>query len=292
MLKFQYIDTILAEMYAKSRESKMKNRRLLIQLFIIAAMLAMSTSLAFAADYFDFTDAGKGIVHVTYKSSSTAKVKVMIEKSPSRYVYDINSSGITENFSLQSGSGTYKISLLRNTGGNSYALVSAKSFDAKITNANSVYLNSIQNVSFNVDSAAVKKAVELTKGTDDIGEKARLLWDYMAKNNKYDFKKLSTIRSYYVPVVDDTLRDKTGICYDFSSLFAAMLRSQGIPAKLVKGYAPNYATGYHAWNEVYDAASKSWVIIDSTYDLQVIKVKPSAVTMFKKSSEYQKIYEY
>ncbi len=270
----------------------MKTLKLLTQVFIIVAMMAGATAVSFATDYFDITDLNKGVIHVTYTSTSTAKVKVMIEKSPARYTYDINSIGVKESFPLQSGSGTYKISLLQNTSGNSYKLISSKSVTATITDVNSVYLNTIQNVNFNVDSAAVKKAVELTKGTTDIYKKAQILWNYMANNNKYDYKKLSLLKSSYVPVVDATLRDKTGICYDFSSLFAAMLRSQGIPAKLVKGYAPNYASGYHAWNEVWDAASQKWITIDATYDLQVIKIKPKAVTMIKPSAEYQKIYEY
>jgi len=270
----------------------MPGKRVFTALFISIAIIAASAEAAFAADYFDFKDVSKGVVHVTYKSSSTARMKVMIEKSPSKYVYDVNSTGVTENFSLQSGSGTYKVSLLQNTSGSSYKLIASKSVDVKITDPNAVYLNPIQNVNYSPDSEAVKKAVELTKGTDDIAQKAKILWDYMAKNHKYDYKKLSSIRSGYVPSVDATYRDKTGICYDFSSLFAAMLRSQGIPAKLVKGYAPKYANGYHAWNEVYDAKIQQWVVIDSTYDLQVIKIKPSAVSMIKKSSEYQKIYEY
>ena len=44
-----------------------------------------------------------------------------------------------------------------------------------------------------------------------------------------------------------------------------MLRSQDIPAKLVKGYA-SWTDVYHAWNEVYIASEGRWVIVDTTYD--------------------------
>jgi transglutaminase-like putative cysteine protease len=197
-----------------------------------------------------------------------------------------------ESFSLQMGSGTYKVSLLQNTTGKSYKLLSSEKITANITEANSVYLGSIQNVNWNVDSAAVKKAVALTSSTTNLDKKAQILWDYMAKNNKYDYSKFAKLSTSYLPVIDATLKDKSGICYDFASLYAAMLRSQGIPAKLVKGYAPNYAQGYHAWNEAYDSTNKKWIVIDSTYDLQLIQTKPKAVSMIKKSSDYQKIYEY
>lgn len=52
-----------------------------------------------------------------------------------------------------------------------------------------------------------------------------------------------------------------------------MLRSQGIPAKLVKGNAPKNAAGYHSWNEVHGETKKAWVVIDTTYDIQVLTQK-------------------
>ena len=267
-------------------------RKLLLSLFLLLIFAVSSVFGTYAAGYFDETDASKGIIHVTYLSDSTAKIKVMIEKDTKKYTYDVNAKGIVESFPLQLGDGSYKVSLLQNTTGNSYRLISSTTIAVKITDPNSVYLGSIQNINWTVDSAAVKKAVDLTKGTTDLYKKAQILWSYMAKNNTYDYTKLAKLPTSYVPIIDATLKDKTGICYDFSSLYAAMLRSQGIPAKLVKGYAPNYAQGYHAWNEAYDSVAKKWVVIDSTYDLQVIKVKPKLATMIKKTAEYQKVYEY
>ena len=276
----------------KGLEMFLMKRKMLLSIIVLIVFVAGTAFSAFATDYFDESDLSKGLLHVTYTSASTSAMKVMIEKDTKRYTYDVNSIGVKETFPLQLGDGDYKISLLQNTTGNSYKFITSKTVTVKITDPNSVYLGSIQNVNWSVDSAAVKKAVDLTKGTTDLYKKAQILWSYMANNNKYNYTKLATLKTTYVPVIDATLRDKNGICYDFSSLYAAMLRSQGIPAKLVKGYAPNYAQGYHAWNEAYDSVNKKWVVIDSTYDLQVIKVKPSAVSMIKKTTEYQKVYEY
>ncbi len=50
-----------------------------------------------------------------------------------------------------------------------------------------MYLNSIQNINWNVDSKAVLKAVELTKEEKDLEKKAETLWNFMVKNNSYDF---------------------------------------------------------------------------------------------------------
>ena len=264
-------------------------RRLLLCLAVSVMMITASASCVFAADYFNTSDIGSGVIHITYNGGG--KTKVMIQKGTTKYTYDINSAGKTESYPLQLGNGSYKISLLANTSGNSYKLISSKNVDVKLKNANSVFLTSIQNINWNVDSKAVAKAVALTKDAKSLEEKAKLLWTYMVKNNSYDYAKLAKLSTGYVPVIDQTLADKKGICYDFSSLYAAMLRSQGTPAKLIKGYAPKNASGYHAWNEVYDVSQSKWVVIDTTYDLQVITRNPK-VPMVKNTADYSKVYEY
>lgn len=264
-------------------------QKLLICIVASVIWIIAGTSGVAAADYFDTADLASGVIHVTYDGGG--KTKVMIQKGDKKYTYDVNSAGKKESYPLQLGNGAYKVSLLANTSGNSYKLIASKDIDVQITNPNSVFLTSVQNINWNVDSKAVAKAVELTKGVDDVEQKAKILWDYMVKNNAYDYNKLNTLSSDYVPVVDRTFVDKSGICYDFSSLYAAMLRSQGKPAKLVKGYAPKNASGYHAWNEVYDESKGVWVIIDTTYDLQVITKNPK-VPMLKNSQDFNKVYEY
>lgn len=88
--------------------------------------------------------------------------------------------------------------------------------------------------------------------------------------------------------MEEILSCMSGICYDYSALFAGMLRSLGIPTKLVKGYK-NDMREYHAWNEVL--VGENWVIIDTTYDaaLNSQKNKPN---MYKSTSEYSKQREY
>lgn len=250
---------------------------------------AQTPETATSTGYFNTNDLSKGLIHVT--SSDGGKLKVMIEKNGVKYTYDQNSAGVKETYPLQMGNGTYKVSLLSNLSGTSYRLISSQSVTVNLSSANDVFLGSIQPISWSVDSKAVQKAVELTKSAKTIQEKAQLLWKYMYQNNSYDYTKAATVTAGYIPVVDRTLADRKGICYDFSSLYAAMLRSQGTPAKLIKGYAPDYASGYHAWNEVYDAATGKWVVVDTTYDLQIY-AKSKTPLMNKDSSGFSKLYEY
>ena len=68
------------------------------------------------------------------------------------------------------------------------------------------------------------------------------------------------------------MASKKGICFDYASLMAAMLRSQGIPTKLEVGYS---GQAYHAWISVYlqetgwvdgiiSFDGKDWTLMDPT----------------------------
>jgi transglutaminase-like putative cysteine protease len=136
----------------------------------------------------------------------------------------------------------------------------------------------------------IKTASKLTEGLSTDSKKIKAIYDYVINNLSYDYGKLAKLSTTYVPDIDNTIASGKGICYDFSSVFAAMLRSQGIPAKLIKGYSPN-VEGYHAWNEVYNSDTGKWMVIDTTYDSQM-KAANKKYSMEKKQSQYSVSYEY
>ncbi len=64
-----------------------------------------------------------------------------------------------------------------------------------------------------------------------------------------------------------TLAAKTGICSDFAELYAALLRTDHIPARLISGYATNNGggqAGFHEWDEFY-VPRVGWVVADPTW---------------------------
>ena len=71
----------------------------------------------------------------------------------------------------------------------------------------------------------------------------------------YDYEKAASVESGYLPDLDAVLATKKGICFDYASLMTGMLRSQGIPCKLIVGYA---GTVYHAWISVW-SESTGWI---------------------------------
>lgn len=206
-----------------------------------------------------------GIIGVSYPKEDGIRYKVAVKKGSETYYYDYVGPG-TEFYPLQLGNGEYEISLLRNLSGTKYVLVHKDTVRLNLENENAVYLQSVQNIHYEPGMKAVSKAEELTRGIDDTLEKVKAVHHYIVSNIQYDYDFDFKADKQYIPDIEKTFSTKKGICYDFASLFAAMLRSQGIPAKLVKGYSEN-VKGYHAWNEVL--VDGQWITIDTTYDATV-----------------------
>ena len=106
-----------------------------------------------------------------------------------------------------------------------------------------------------------------------------------------------SVQSGYMPDPDETLKSGLGICFDYASLTAAMLRSQGIPTKVIFGYvSPNGV--YHAWNMFYteesgwvtvgfEVAGDDWNRIDLTFS-----ANGADQTFIGDGSNYTDVYEY
>jgi len=236
----------------------------------------------------DSSDLSKGLVKIGYAGKSTEKVKVMIEKGEGRYVYPLIPDGKIVGFPLQMGNGEYKVSVLTNVADNRYAYIDTKKFNLNISNQNSVYLNSIQIISWNSQSKAVVKNQEIVDGESRIPEKIDLAYDFIINNVSYDYDKVSKLHPNYIPYPDQTIQELKGICYDYASLLAAMKRSEEIPVKLVKGYS-THVDGYHAWNEIL--INGEWIVVDTTVDAAYNKANMN-FNFNKTKSNYTKVYEY
>ena len=94
------------------------------------------------------------------------------------------------------------------------------------------------------------KARELVEGCENQGDALRAICTYIVDNVAYDDDKAAKLKDStgYIPDPDETLQSGKGVCFDYASLGAAMLRSQGIPAKIVTGtVSPQASTTPGSW---------------------------------------------
>lgn len=228
-----------------------------------------------------------GILSVQYRVPTSKPTKIMIENGSERVFYSLLSDRTEESFPLNMGDGQYKISILEQVSGNQYRSIKTETLQVSLKDSTSLYLGSVQEIRWNEDMEAIKKAAELTEGLTTDLEKVQAIYQYVISNVSYEYAKIPTLTSSYLPDVDQTFYSNQGICYDYASLFAAMARSIDIPTRMAKGYAPGIDE-YHAWNEVL--IDGEWKTIDTTMDAAYYQAGHST-QMIKNSAEFTKTSE-
>lgn len=200
----------------------------------------------------DYSNTADGYIMVKY-TGTVKKVKVQI-KGPNdvTQTYNLNSSGNYETFPLPAGNGTYSVTLAENISGNSYAIAATASVKVSLSSETAPFLRPNQYANYTTKTTAVKKASELCAGTTNALQKVDKVYSWLVDNVVYDTDLANTITSTklsgYLPDTDKVINNKKGICLDYAGAAVTMLRSQGVPTKLVVGYA---GKAYHAWISVY-----------------------------------------
>lgn len=212
----------------------------------------------------DYSHADAGYIMVRAEASEK-KLKLRIARGDSVFTYDLNGGGEYEAFPLQLGSGSYKCSLYKNIKGNKYSTEGAVSFEASMADENSAYLYPNQYVNYGPDSPAVALSNQICQNLDSDADKFKAVHDYIKANFLYDFVKAATAEAGSMPDIDGCMQSHMGICQDLTALAACMLRVQGIPTKLVIGYADR---SYHAWNSVL--VDGEYRMLDVTAELKGI----------------------
>jgi hypothetical protein len=232
-----------------------------------------------------------GWINIKYEIKNNKRQKVIIQKDDTKYTYDLIEGKSSENFPLQMGEGKYSISIYENTESNKYRLLSRNNVFVNNENPYTAFLASVQTVGWDSSMPVIQKVKELINDTNTTLDMITIVYKHILDEVSYDYKKMSELNTTYIPKINEIYNSKTGICYDFASLFAGMLRSIGIPAKLVKGYADNI-DGYHAWNEVYIKETDEWITIDTSFDAQMKKVGKTFKMIKESGDGYSKLKEY
>lgn len=202
-------------------------------------------------DYSNITD---GYVMVKFKVDTDKKLRCQMKCSLDTYTF-VLTPGLWAVLPLGNGSDTYKVIVYENIQDNKYSAVLSAGFTAYLSDPFSPFLRPNQYVNYEDAPKTMKKAAELVKGKEGVLEKVASVYDYVVDKFKYDYDLAESVQTGYLPDLDKVLSKKKGICFDYASIMTAMLRSQGIPCKLVVGYAGD---AYHAWINVW-SDEEGWI---------------------------------
>lgn len=210
---------------------------------------------------FDLSAVEEGYVAVSAVSDKRLKFQV---DTGDIYYYDLKNDGTPSIFPLQSGNGHYVFRVCENIVESSYAYIAEASADVTMIDEFQPYLRTNDYVPYEKDSECVKLASQFASESYSALDVVDQVFRYVCQNVTYDKAKAENVQSGYVPDPDETLKTGKGICFDYASLTASMLRSQGIPTKLIFGYvSPNDV--YHAWNMIYTKET-GWIVAEFKVD--------------------------
>lgn len=207
---------------------------------------------------------------------SSSRLKLQVSHGDKSYNYDIPNDGTPATAPLNMGNGSYTFTLFQNVSDSRYVQLFTTSANVTLDEELSPYLVPNVYCNYNETSACVAKAKELTANAKNQGDALAAIYDYVCSTIGYDTEKAQSLSNTtgYIPDPDSTLASRKGICFDYSSLVAAMLRSVGIPTQIITGTIEEVNL-YHAWNMVYldgtwqaigiSVKSNTWTRIDTTF---------------------------
>lgn len=211
----------------------------------------------------DTTHGGEGYIAVTAKSEEQVKIRITAPDGRER-VYNVPNTGLVAYYPLSDGSGTYVIQLLKkadaSAGENMFVQVLQGSCEASLFDEFQPFLRPSTYVWFTGYSSCVAEAAKICAGLSSDDKKVSRIADQICAMLSYDETLAEDEEQGFIRDPDAILARKTGTCLDYAVLAAAMLRSQGIPTKVVYGQM-NGAEGSHAWNMVY-TSSRGWFRLD------------------------------
>ena len=209
----------------------------------------------------DFSNVSQGYVSVRYKGDSTGGPVMKIIFGETEYTYTLGGEDI---FPLNCGDGKYTVKVYQRLRDGSYKSVMTKTLSVELENQLLPYLYPSQLVNYTASSITVQYSDDMYGGLKTDLEKLQAMYGFIIENIEYDYVKAANVEKGYIPSVDSTYISISGICFDYSVMLAAMLRTQRIPAKLVMGYL-NGTSVFHAWNEVY-LRDSGWVTVNIFID--------------------------
>ena len=221
----------------------------------------------------DYSNASDGYVMVKYKEQTSNMLMTLIDApNGEQYVY-IMPCGEYAVLPLTEGDGRYVVTVCEQINDTKFKITLKTYVDVTLTDPLSPFLRPSRYVNYNRDSEVVNEAVKLAASTGDLLGGISAVYHFVTTNIVYDATLAKSVESGYLPNLDEVLKTKKGICFDYAAVMTAMLRCIGVPTKMVFGYTGDF---YHAWISVYSEQEgwldnviffdgNNWILMDPTF---------------------------
>lgn len=228
--------------------------------------------------FIDALTADQGYVTVGYVGDKHGynRLKFQVRKGEQTYNYDFDPMDKPMSCPINMGNGSYLLRVMERVEGSQYAQVMAVERYVKLINSRVPYTIPTVFCDYAIPGPCTRIARYVSVGCDTELDVLNAVTKWVAGYVSYDYAKASRLSggTGYVPSPDGTLKERKGICFDYASMEAAMLRSMDIPCRVITGYV-NGST-YHAWVSAY--VDGKWRRRDPTF-MSVLAKSKSKVSL-------------
>jgi transglutaminase-like putative cysteine protease len=137
------------------------------------------------------------------------------------------------------------------------------------------------------DGIVKEIADKITNGKTGILEKSRAVYDWVVENTYRD----PNIKGCGLGIVEQTLAERGGKCADISSVYVALARAAGVPARDVFGLRlgkepeQDISSGFNCWAEFY-LPGTGWVQVNPADVRKIMLKKKLSINQAKSYREY------
>ncbi len=228
----------------------------------------------------DTSNAADGYILARCKTQREARL--VLETDDERRNEYLPPDGEWHAYPLTLGNCEYSARICLNKNGDWYDIVLETAFysaagDPAAESSMDRFLVPNHFVPYTESDAVVELAHEIYAQTETETDVADEAFQWVNRNIRYDdsltFDETGArLTGFYLPDFDRVLEDGTGICSDYASLFAAILRVDGIPCQVVYGdVETSGGVRPHAWAVAWlpdEAGTYRWWRFDPQYGLR------------------------
>lgn len=219
----------------------------------------------------DYSTAAAGYVMVRCESPRPAKL--IMEKDGNSLVQHLFADGEYHAYPLTMGDGHYDVRIGLHDEADRYDRMVQASFTAGIEEPFTRFLLPTWLAPFDEEKELAQTARSLYVETGGGREFADAVFEYVCGSIRYD-KTLRDLPGPRLPDAGTAIATGRGICTDFASALATMLRSCGVPCQIIYGdIETDFGPRYHAWNLVWleDETGGAWWRYDATNGVGAVK---------------------
>ena len=164
----------------------------------------------------NYSHIDQGYVTASLNHKSEQKIKLLIRKGEKSYYYDlINQNPVA--FPLQMGNGKYYLGIYENVEGDNYAMKKSLTLDVQIKDELSPFLYPNQLVDYQPGDKITSIAIDIVKKDKNDLQRIQNIYNYVVDNITYDDEKaVEATQKYLIPNLNNIIKNKTGICFDYA----------------------------------------------------------------------------